>query len=388
MATACLAFNGATSAVIFDAILHKAPTAPVRLNPEVPADLERIINKALEKERRFRYQSAAEMRADLERLRRDSSSVRTAVVDGRIPTAVDMTRPTRARRCWIPWAAGAVALVALAAAGVVLLTGRKGALPPAPRLANAVQLTTAIGVASFPSWSPDGRMIAYPSDESGNYDIWVAQVGIGQAVNRTADSPVNDMHPRWSPDGQWISFFSRREGGGWFIMPAVGGSPRKIAPLPPAGDEVVREEHGRGLGIVSLSDGRVRRLTEHPGDSSPVWSPDGRWVAFDSDRGGVSRLWRVPASGGPPERLTDGQDGNARWSWDGKQIYFCRTIDRANQVWALSIDSRKTRPVTALTGRRGAMPGVCLAVDEKSIYFNWLQTRAEIWVADIVEPQK
>jgi eukaryotic-like serine/threonine-protein kinase len=677
MATGCQAFNGATSAVVFDAILHKAPTAPVRLNPEVPADLERIINKALEKERRFRYQSGAEMRADLERLRRDTSSVRAAAVDERMPTAVDITPPTRARRRWVPWAARAVTLVGLAAAGIVLLTGRRGALPPVPRLANAVQLTTAIGLASFPTWSPDGRTIAYHSDQSGNYDIWVAQLGSGQAVNRTADSPVNDMFPRWSPDGQWIIFFSERDGGGWFVMPAVGGTARKIAPLPPgaiamaaewspdsrqvayvlgqatkpwieiltlsdrvskklplpvkplnnaitsiawspdgrwiahdraiggtsataelwltrvddgestaltdgsrrdwhpawladsrglffvsnrggtgdlwrfvlrddgrpqgppqqvsmgiemhraaispdgkrlayargrrvanlyraplladrpatwadaaqltfdeaeyesldvsgdgrivvssdrlgnwdlwtlpaaggdlrqlttdaamdayprwspnvqdvvfvssrsghrevwampaeggparqltrgefesvwpdysrAGDEIVKEEPGRGLGIVSSSDGRVRRLTEHPGDATPDWSPDGRWVVFDSDRNGVYHLWRIPASGGQPERLTDGEDGTARWSRDGKQIYFYRAIDGVNQVWALSVASRKTRPITALSGRRGAFNGLGLAADEKFIYFSWEEGGADIWVADIVEPQ-
>ena len=78
MATGQQAFPGTTSAMIFDAILHKAPAAPVRLNRDVPAELERIISKAMEKDRRLRYQSAGDVRVDLERLKRDSDSGRAA----------------------------------------------------------------------------------------------------------------------------------------------------------------------------------------------------------------------------------------------------------------------------------------------------------------------
>jgi eukaryotic-like serine/threonine-protein kinase len=80
MTTAHPAFSGATSAVIFDAILHKAPTAPARLNPELPAELDRIVSKSLEKERELRYQSAAELRGDLKRSKRDTGSGRSAAV--------------------------------------------------------------------------------------------------------------------------------------------------------------------------------------------------------------------------------------------------------------------------------------------------------------------
>jgi serine/threonine protein kinase/Tfp pilus assembly protein PilF len=109
MATGRMAFSANTSALMFDAILHKAPTAPVRLNPELPAELERIISKSLEKDPALRYQSAADLLSDLKRLRRDSSSARVSVA-----SAV----PERAPAKNLPWkwAGGAVVVLVLAAA--------------------------------------------------------------------------------------------------------------------------------------------------------------------------------------------------------------------------------------------------------------------------------
>lgn len=241
----------------------------------------------------------------------------------------------------------------------------------------------------------DGRLLV-SSNRSGNWDIYMMSPDGGDLRQLTAD-PALDAGPRWSPDGRQVAFYSNRTGHReTWIMPLDGGPARQLTngtsesfypAWSPAGDVIVKQ--GDGLCVVSVQDGRERRLTE--GGNAPWpgyadWSPDGRWVAFEWLRDNESHIWRVPASGGPPERLTKGQGRLARWSVDGERIYFIGLGDRLNNIWSLSLESGEERPETSLEGRRGCLGTLGLATDGRFLYFTWEESRGDIWVADLVQP--
>src|SRR6266705_2932932 len=159
MATGTLPFRGESSGVIFKAILDGTPTSAVRLNPDLPADLERMINKALEKDRQLRYQSAAEMRTDLQRLKRDSSSVRLHVPSsGELPPVTSpatRSHPRRKGYYYVP-----LVFLLLAAVALAFLLYRSSRSSP-PLTKEWEQLTFFTDSAVYPALSADGRMLAF-----------------------------------------------------------------------------------------------------------------------------------------------------------------------------------------------------------------------------------
>ena len=360
MATGHPAFTGTTSALIFDAILHKAPTSPVRLNPECPAELEHIINKALEKDRDVRYQHASDLRADLKRLKRDTESGRTAGVS----PAQGQPQEVPARR-GTPWRAPT--WIALAAAALVLMIG--GAIgyryfhkvhgPPM----RVVPLTSFLGQQDEARFSPDGNQIAFAWDgeKEDNWDIYVKLIGVEKPLRLTTD-PGEDFSPAWSPDGRYIAFFRHTEReDGIYVVPALGGPERKLhspslgaswhwvagfLDWSPDGKYLAYVEcppGQQGLSIFLLAvenpDDR-RALTSLPGafdiDSGPRFSPDGRTLAFRrSVPSSASDIYTVPVAGGKPKRLTFDKAwvGGLDWTPDGAYIIFSSERLGGARLW-------------------------------------------------------
>jgi serine/threonine protein kinase/Tol biopolymer transport system component len=370
MATGHPAFSGSTAAVIFDAILHKAPTSPVRLNPDVPPKLEEIINKALEKDRELRYQTASDMRADLQRLKRDRNSGRTDAVAPVSPPAIPVAamspspsetavRDRRYSRRRLVVASGgalvAVAVVALAVAGWFWFRRSQATMPEAPL--TAVPLTSYLGGEYYPSFSPDGSQVAFTwnGEKEDNWDIYVKVVG-SEPPLRLTTNPAVDSSPAWSPDGRWIAFdrFLPESKVAVVLISPLGGPERILTDLyfnDYAGvegpglawspdshwlamvgndkpDEPVR------LFLYSLETGEKRTLVyptvNSVGDSCPAFSPDGhklaffRWVSYANSDLYQLDLSQDFKSVGEPKRLTFGRwpDGGCAWTTDGRALVF------------------------------------------------------------------
>ena len=189
-------FGGDSAAAVATAIQQQTPTPLTALRSGVPIELDRVVARALARDRTERFQTAADLAAELRRLRRASDAEATTVGTSRpAPTGA-----SRSRTAMLALAG----VIAAGAVGAALLWPRGADAPRLPRFVNPVQVTNAVGIEDYPTWSPDGQTLAYSgtqsaSPASGNWDIWVTQVGGGPPVNRTVDQASDDRYPAWSP---------------------------------------------------------------------------------------------------------------------------------------------------------------------------------------------
>jgi eukaryotic-like serine/threonine-protein kinase len=371
MATGRQAFSGNTSMVISEAILNRTPTPPVHINPEVPADLERIIGKALEKDREVRYQVASEMRADLRRLRRDTDSGRAAVA----PQFISVPAKLKPRYKW-SWMAGAtVAVIALA------FTAWLHFVRPPTRPESALKLvpfTSSPGLKDMPAFSPDGNELAYvwAGEKNDNPDIYVKLVGAGTPLRLTTD-PAVDVSPAWSPDGRYVAF-RRTNGrkGAYYLVPALGGPERKLADeygaptivfggrqidWSPDGkflaivDLLNRQDPRPSILLISVESGQRKAVVMQPAGflASPSFSPDGKRIAFAEGAGPMAQdIYLVSPEGGEPKRLTTDQRslGGLSWTADGEQIVFSSNRGGLQSLWKVSISGGAPEPLSAVGG--------------------------------------
>ena len=238
MCTGALPFRGDTSGVIFENILNRMPVPPVRINPDVPDKLEDLINKALEKDLKMRCQSAAEMRADLERLRRDSSSGRFAVSDAEAASgpAANLGRATAEGKGWMARILPISVVVILLFAVVAGVLYRKGFFHTG-LAANAFQNPSISGLSStgdvmLARISSDGRYLAYVSNHHGRYSVWVRQIATASAVQVVAPGNGIIFGLSFTPDGNFLDYAAKDPSGEFngavYQVPVLGGAPRNI----------------------------------------------------------------------------------------------------------------------------------------------------------------
>jgi eukaryotic-like serine/threonine-protein kinase len=398
MSTARPAFSGNTSAMVFDAILHKAPVSPVRLNPDVPTELERIVGKALEKDRKLRYQTASEMVADLKRLRRQidsghigSSSGFSAVATQ--PASSVSTVPVRPGSSAKLYAIGVATVILVAILGYLF----RPTLPP-PRITGYTQITHDGQQKSFFGQATDTVLTDGPRlfiQENVNGRFVIAQVSASGGETVPMATPFTNVTPlNISPDKSELlisSFTGAETDQPIWALPVLGGSPRRVSDLLgwdgtwlPNGDFLM----ARNNELLEVSPGGTRKFATLPEYSYWFrWSPDGQVLRFCvSETKGIISIWEVSASGGTPHRvfpeLTETLHQKGDWTPDGNyfvfQVFHQNRVDlwavREKGDWFHKVDHRPVRLTSGPMSFAASQP----SADGKKIYAIGNQLRAEL----------
>ena len=374
MATGERPFKGDSNVSVLSAILRDTPRAVTEVNRALPRELGRIIRHCLAKDPARRYQTAADLRNELEELKQDldSGEVSAGSTEQSTGTSVGSVANVASGPSsrWLPASAALVALVAIVAAVFFFVRaprpGEESSQAPAARVEAAfTRLTTESGVEQFPSLSPDGGWIVYSSGEPGSEDIYLRSVGGQTLINLTKDSTEGDTAPAFSPDGERIAFRSERQGGGIFVMGRTGESPRRLTEggfnpaWSPDGNDVlyatenvVDNPFARNsiseLWAVKVATGEKTRLSE--GDAvQPRWSPHGHRIAYWANPDSLGRrqrdIYTIPAAGGEVVAVTSDAalDWNPVWSPDGMYLYFSSNRGGTLNLWRVPIDEQSGR---------------------------------------------
>ena len=307
-------FAGGTSAIIFDKILRQAPISPVTLNPSLPAEFERILNKALEKDRDVRYQVAAELRADLKRLQRETDTGRGAAAASSSPGSASAARSSAATPATSAAKSSGSVIVAAAkanklgttlAALLVLMLLAAAGYGIYSLLQHAKQLPfenfeitnlTNTGHVALASISPDGKYLLQVHSENGLESLWLRHIATGSNTQVVAPAATHYQALTFSPDGSYLFFLRRDEEehiiGILYAAPVLGGTPHVVArdvdtqiTFSPDGQRFafLREKHDSPYWdlVVMKSDGSDERAllkdkTILSDSYTPAWSPDGK----------------------------------------------------------------------------------------------------------------
>jgi len=392
MATGQRPFTGETSMSVISSILKDTPKSVSELNAALPRDVGRIIKRALVKDPERRYQTAKDLRNDLEELK---TSLDSGEIDA--PPAAPLSRKSTARLPWI--AAAVVLLAALAGAGVYVWRTSGGASSPFDNV--EVRRLTTTGTAILAAISPDGRYIVHVQNEDGQQSLWMRQIATGSNVQIAPPSGDNYVALAFSPDANFV-FFSRIQqgtGAALFQMPLLGGAPRRILDrvgdfaLSPDGTRIAftRRTLDPGVLMTANVDGtgsqELARVKTPDYFGGVSWSRDGSLVAttVQSFAGSYhGSAFVIPAAGGSLSQV-----GSRVWyairsvTWLSPTSLAVVAADQAEfpdayQVWAVSYPAGDVRKIT--NGLNNHI-GLSATADGSALVTTLIDESSTIWVS-------
>ncbi|HEY6252415.1 MAG TPA: protein kinase, partial [Candidatus Angelobacter sp.] len=374
MATGTMPFKGATTAAVFDSILHKAPVPPLRLNSDLPLELEHIIFKVLEKDRDLRYQAAAELRADLKRLKRDTDSsgavktqqlITSATPTGSVPvlSSRGVLIAEGAKRHKLGFGVVLLVVIAVLAAasyGVFALLHRPR---PIPFQTLSMTKLTDSGKAFVAAISPDGKYVVHLVSDAGQNSLWIRHIPTNSVTQIVPPSETVMGGLTFAPDGNHIYFirFEKEHPGIGMLyqIPVLGGPPRLI-----------------------LSDV----------DSRISFSPDGHRFVFcrASFQDKTSTVLTADADGSHEQKVAEDKfpenfAHNPSWSPDGKMIaimeYFGRQTGELGQFVTLDVNTGQKKQVSTYS-RAGQVLGSAWLPDGSGFLVSTLGPNTD-WITQI-----
>jgi eukaryotic-like serine/threonine-protein kinase len=356
MATGTLPFRAESTGLLFDAILNRDPRPSGEINPDMPADLERIIRRALEKNLRIRYQTAAELRDDLQILHRETASAHSGSLS-HLSGSVRQARAAQKQRRWRTWGiATALSLVAVIAVFGYLL---RRPVPP-PRILRTVQLTNTnrpksdVVTAGAHLYFIENQSVLSETSVTGGETF-----PIPTSLEYTGFANVFDI----SADGSALLMNTAHgtalDGPLWSV-PVVGGSPRRLGSLEGHGGawspdgEKIAVAKGDEVFLVNRDGSHPRLLLTTSGTASEIrWSPDGSILRFTlNDPTTNSRtIWQASADGSNPHSLLPGWNPTpneccGKWTPDGRYFVFQALRDDTSNVWAIREHAGRFRPAS------------------------------------------
>jgi len=400
MSTGALPFRGDTSGVVFDGILNREPVAPVRLNPNLPQRLEEIIHRALEKDRSLRFQNAADLGVELQRVKRDSSSGHShktaehAIQTPRSSAITSATQKNKTRNLFL-----GIAAVLLLAAGVGTFFHFRSSPGTAAPSNEWKQLTFFTDSVVYPALSPDGKMLAFIHGDDpffGAGQVMVKILPDGQPSQLTHDEFLK-MSPSFSQDGSRVLYSTAVQWDVWDV-PVLGGEPKKLMPNASSlswvdgGKRLMFSEITSGLHMVLISTdedrGNRREIYAPPNERGMAHhsylSPDGKWVLVVemNSHGEVTPCRVVPFQSGADTRTVGPAGGacfEAAWSPDGQWIYLSVVNGNESHIWRQKFPDGQPEQVTF---GPTSQEGVAMASDGKSFITAVGSRDATSWLHD------